>query len=49
MILMEKISELVKIIINKFADEKLSRDEAMQVLSRTEDLVGEFAIIKRVD
>ena len=28
----EKICELTKYIINKFADEKLTRDEAVEVL-----------------
>lgn len=45
----EKISELTVNIINKFADEKLSRDEAMEVLQKVTEVVGEYAIIKHID
>lgn len=45
----EKISELTKYIINKFADEGLSRDEAIEILERTKNLVGEVSKIKKID
>jgi len=45
----EKISELTKYIINKFADEELSRDEAMEILERTKDLVGEVSKIQKIN
>lgn len=45
----DKISELVKHIINKFADEKLSPDEAKIVLERTKNVVGEYAVVQRAD
>lgn len=45
----EKISELTKYIINKFADEGLSRDEAMEILERTKNLVGEVSKIQKID
>ena len=45
----EKISELTKYIINKFADEGLSRDEAIEILERTKNLVGEVSKIQKID
>lgn len=39
----EKIDKLVGFIINKFAEEKISVDEAKAILKNTEDLVGEFS------
>ncbi len=44
-----RISELVKYIINKFADEELSFDEAKIVISRVEAILGEFAVIHNTD
>ena len=45
----KKIDELTKFIINKFAEERLNRDEAVEVLKNTNNVIGEFAIVKRVD
>lgn len=45
----KKIDELTKFIINKFAEEGLNRDEAVEVLKNTNNVIGEFAIVKRVD
>ena len=45
----EKKSELVKHIINKFAEEKLKVDEAREILQYVEACVGEVAVIQRVD
>ncbi len=45
----EKIRELVNFIINKFAEEELSRDESVQVLHELERILGETAIVQPVD
>ena len=45
----KKIGELVKDIINKFSEEKLSYDEAMIVLERTKSIIGEYSLIKSVN
>ncbi|WP_371296807.1 hypothetical protein [Ruminococcus sp.] len=45
----KKIDELTKFIINKFAEEGLNRDEAVEVLKNTNNVIGEFAIVKHVD
>lgn len=45
----EKIRELVNWIINKFAEENISRDEAHQVLEEVKEVVGEVAIIQHID
>lgn len=45
----EKIRELVKWIINKFAEENISRDEAHQVLEEVKEVVGEVAIVQHID
>lgn len=44
-----KIGELTQFIIDKFSREKLSHDEAIIVLDRTKELLGEFAIIQLED
>lgn len=45
----EKIGELVKKIINGFAEEGLSRDEAIEVLEKAKEIAGEVAVIKKID
>lgn len=45
----KKLDELTKFIINKFAEEKLNRDEAVEVLKRTEDIIGECAVVQHID
>lgn len=45
----EKLGELTKYIIDKFAEEKLSRDEAVEVLGKVREVIGEVAIIKKMD
>lgn len=45
----EKIGELVEKIINGFAEEGLSRDEAIVVLERVKEIAGEVAVIKKID
>ncbi len=45
----EKIGELTKYIINKFADEKLTRDEAVEVLKSVIEVVGEVSVVNRID
>lgn len=45
----EKIGELVKYIVDKFSDEGLSRDEAVIVLDRAKDAVGEYNKIIKVN
>lgn len=45
----KKIDELTKFIVNKFAEEGLNRDEAVEVLKNTNNVIGEFAIVKHVD
>ena len=42
----EKVSELVQEILNKFAEEELSVDEAKLILQRTIDVVGQFSVVK---
>lgn len=39
----ERIDKLVEFIINRFADEKLSVDEAKVILNQAIELVGEFS------
>ena len=38
-----KIDKLVGFIINKFADEQLSVDEAKVILNNTEHIIGEYS------
>lgn len=45
----DKISELTKHFINKFADEGLSLDEAIIVINRVKNIIGEFAIVQHLD
>ena len=45
----EKIGELVKYIINKFAKENLTRNEAIEILDRTKECTGDAAVIREVD
>ena len=45
----KKLDELTKFIINKFAEEKLNRDEPVEVLKRTEDIIGECAVVQHID
>lgn len=45
----EKNDELTKFIINKFAQERLNRDEAMEVLKNVENVIGEYAMIQHTD
>lgn len=44
----KKISDLTAFIINKFADEHLSHDEAVEVLKRTKDIIGEYSKVKKM-
>ncbi|MDO4647756.1 MAG: hypothetical protein Q4B26_03825 [Eubacteriales bacterium] len=44
-----KISELADYIIDKFAEERLSRDEAIEVLEYTKEITGEYAIVQKKD
>lgn len=45
---MKKIEETAKDIINKFADEKMNKQEAIMTLNRVEEMMDEFLIF-RVD
>lgn len=45
----EKIGELVKYIINKFAKENLTRNEAIEILDRTKECTGDASVIREVD
>ena len=45
----KKIGELVKYIINKFAKENLTRNEAIEILDRTKECTGDAAVIREVD
>lgn len=45
----EDLTRMVKKIVNDFADEGMSRDEAMEVLKKVEEIMGEVAIIQRMD
>lgn len=40
---------MLKKIINGFAEEGLSRDEAIVVLERVKEIAGEVAVIKKID
>ena len=42
----EKVSELVQEILNKFAEEGLSVNEAKLILQRTIDVVGQCSVVK---
>mgnify|MGYP004522146745 CR=1 FL=1 len=45
----EKVDELTKFIINKFAEEKMNRDEAVEVLKNVNNVIGEFAMVKHTN
>lgn len=45
----EKVSELVQEILNKFAEEELSVDEAKLILQRAIDVVGQCSVVKIKD
>lgn len=44
----KKISELTEYIVNKFADEKLSQEEAQIILKNVKDTVKECAIVQKI-
>lgn len=45
----EKLDELTKFIINKFAEEQLSRDEAIEVLKKVENVIGEVSMVQKIN
>lgn len=45
----EDLTKMVKKIVNDFANEGMSRDEAMEVLKRVEEVIGEVAIVQRME
>lgn len=45
----KKIGELTEFIINKFADEGVSIDEAVIILDKTKDVIGEYCIVQRIE
>lgn len=45
----EDLTRMVKKIVNDFASEGMSRDEAMEVLKRVEEVIGEVAIVQRME
>ena len=45
----EDLTRMVKKIVNDFANEGMSRDEAMEILERVKEVIGEVAIIQRMD
>lgn len=44
----EKVEELTEFIINKFAEEKLNRDESVEVLENVKNIIGEVAVVQHV-
>ncbi len=44
----EKKGELVQEIIDKFSREKLTHDEAIEVLEGVKDVLGEFSLVQNV-
>lgn len=44
----EKISKLTDYVINKFADENLSFEEARIVIKNVSDCIGECAIVQKI-
>ena len=44
----EKVDELTEFIINKFAEEKLNRDESVEVLENVKNIIGEVAVVQHV-
>lgn len=45
----EDLTRIVKKIVNDFASEGMSRDEAMEALKRVEEVIGEVAIVQRME
>lgn len=45
----EKIRELTNDIIDKFSNEKLSYDEAVIILDKVKEILGEYSIIQNAD
>jgi len=45
----KEIAKIVKFILNKFHEEKLTYDEAWEILHRAEELVGEYSMVGTVD
>ena len=44
-----RVNELIKHIVNKFADERLSSSEAILVLDQTKEVIKDFALVQHVD
>lgn len=45
----KKIGELTEFILNKFSEEKLTYDEAKIILKQVESIIGEYALIRRIN
>lgn len=45
----EKIDKLVNFIINKFAEEEMSVDEAKIALEHAKEIIGEYSTVKPID
>lgn len=45
----EDLTRMVKKIVNDFADEGMSRDETVEVLKRVKEVIGEVAIVQRME
>lgn len=45
----EEINELVKFIIDKFAENKLTISQSQIVLTRAKELLNEFSVVKPID
>lgn len=45
----EEINELVKFILDKFAENKLTISQGEIVLERTKELLNEFSVVKIID
>lgn len=45
----KKIDELTEFIINKFAEEKLNRDEGVEVLENVKRIIGEVAVVQHIE
>lgn len=45
----EDLTKMVKKIVNDFADEGMSRDEAVEILERVKEVIGEVAIVQRME
>lgn len=44
-----RIEELIKFIINKFSEEKLTCAEAKIVLDKTRDLLGDYSLVQSTE